>query len=60
MKIRVKYTGEDMAEIRKGEIYDAETVKGPGPAGWGETLSVIDRSGESYCYPKQLFEIITE
>lgn len=59
-KIKVKYIGEDMAEIRNGEIYDAESMKGPVPSGWGEALSVIDRSGESYLYPRSLFEVVEE
>ena len=58
--IKVKYIGEDMAEIRNGEIYEATTIKGPAPAGSGEVLSVIDRSGEAYVYPKRLFEVIED
>ena len=53
MKIKVKYIGKDMAEIRNGEIYDAEEVKDD-----SRYYGVTDRSGESYAYPKTLFEDI--
>lgn len=53
MKIKVKYIGKDMAEIRNGEIYDADEVKDD-----SRYYGVIDRSGESYVYPKTLFEVI--
>ena len=53
MKIKVKYIGKDMAEIRNGEIYDADEVKDD-----SRYYGVIDRSGESYAYPKTLFEVI--
>lgn len=60
MKIKVRYIGEDMAEIRKRDICEAHDVKGQTLKGEGELLAVIDRSGESYIYPKRLFEIIEE
>ena len=53
MKIKVKYIGKDMAEIRNGEIYDADEVKDD-----SRYYGVTDRSGESYAYPKTLFEVI--
>lgn len=56
--IKVKYIGVDRAEIRNGEIYDAELVKGPQIKGMGEALAVVDRSGEAYLYPRNMFEII--
>lgn len=53
MKIRVKYIGEDMAEIRNGDIYEAHELKDD-----SRMYGIVDRSGESYCYPKSLFEIV--
>ena len=50
-KYRVRYIGEDAAEIRKGEIYQAEDLQD------NETMiGVMDRSGEWYAYPKELFQ----
>ena len=52
-KFKVRYIGEDAAEIRKGEIYQAEDLQD------NETMiGVQDRSGEWYAYPKVLFQII--
>ena len=54
-KFRVRYIGEDAAEIRNGEIYDAEELRD------GKSLiGVLDRSGEWYAYPKKLFEVVEE
>lgn len=53
-KIKVKYIGEDRAEIRNGEIYEAYETKDD-----SRYYGVYDRSGEDYAYPKQLFEVIT-
>ena len=50
MMIKMKYIGDDRADIRHGEIYDTEEI-----ADDSRMLSVIDRSGEKYCYPKDLF-----
>lgn len=60
MKIKVRYIGEDMAEIRKGDICEAHEVNGPTLKGAGEVLAVVDRSGESYIYPKKLFEVVQQ
>lgn len=60
MKIKVRYVGEDMAEIRKGDICEAHDVRGQTLKGEEELLAVIDRSGESYIYPKKMFEIVGE
>lgn len=51
--IKVKYIGEDMAEIKKGKIYEAEEAKDD-----SRYYGVVDDSGESYAYPKTLFEIV--
>ena len=48
---KVRYVGEDAAEIRKGEIYTAHDLKDS-----NLLIGVRDRSGEYYAYPKQLFE----
>ena len=52
-KIKVRYIGEDAAEIRNGEIYEAEEL-----LDCKTMYGVIDRSGEAYAYPKSLFEVI--
>lgn len=52
-KFKVRYIGEDAAEIRKGEIYDAEELHDS-----KNMIGVRDRSGEWYAYPKHLFEVI--
>lgn len=49
-KFRVRYIGEDAAEIRKGEIYHAEDLQDS-----PNMIGVLDRSGEWYAYPKELF-----
>lgn len=49
-KYRVRYIGEDAAEIRKGEIYQAEDLLDS-----KNMIGVLDRSGEWYAYPKELF-----
>lgn len=51
--IKVKYIGEDDVDIRHGEIYDAHKIKDD-----SRYYGVVDRSGESYAYPKELFEIV--
>ena len=50
IEYKVRYTGEDAAEIRKGEIYAAHDIKDN-----SKMIGVQDRSGEYYAYPKQLF-----
>ena len=55
MMIKVKYIGEDMADIRNGDIYNASEVKDD-----SRYYAVIDRTGETYAYPKSLFEIVEE
>ena len=52
-KFYVRYIGEDAAEIRNGEVYEAEELKD-----CTTMYGVLDRSGERYAYPKKLFEII--
>ena len=52
-KYRVRYIGEDAAEIRKGEIYQAEDLQDS-----KNMIGVLDRSGEWYAYPKKLFQIV--
>ena len=49
---RVRYIGEDGAEIRNGEIYLAHTLRD-----CSTMYGIKDRSGEFYAYPKCLFEI---
>lgn len=53
MKIKVKYIGEDRANIRYGEEYEAIEFNDD-----SRYYAIVDRSGESYAYPKQLFEIV--
>lgn len=52
-KFRVRYIGKDAAEIRNGEIYEAEELQDS----WN-LIGVLDRSGEWYAYPRKLFEVI--
>lgn len=47
--------GEDAAEIRKGEVYEAEPLKDS-----SAMYAVVDRSGTMYAYPKSLFEVVQE
>ena len=54
-KFRVRYIGEDAAEIRNGEIYQAEELLDS-----KNMIGVLDRSGEWYAYPKKLFEVIED
>lgn len=53
--IKVKYIGNDMAEIRNGDICTAYECKDD-----SRYYGVYDRSGEDYAYPKELFEVIEE
>lgn len=53
--MKIKYIGEDRAEIRKGDVYKAENAKDD-----SRYYAVTDRSGEIYCYPKTLFEIVKD
>ena len=55
MKIKVKYIGEDDVDIRNGEIYEAHIISDD-----SRFYGVIDRSGESYAYPKTLFEVVED
>ena len=55
IEYRVRYMGEDAAEIRKGEIYTAHDIGDD-----GRLIGVKDRSGEYYAYLKQLFERVEE
>lgn len=50
-KYYVRYIGEDAAEIRRGEIYEAEDLLDS-----ESMIGVLDRSGEWYAYPKELFQ----
>mgnify|MGYP007119866118 CR=1 FL=1 len=54
-RLKVKYLGEDAADIRNGEIYEAEEL-----IDCKTMYGVKDRSGEYYAYPKSLFEVISE
>lgn len=54
-KYRVRYIGEDAAEIRKGEIYQAEDLQDS-----KNMIGVLDRSGEWYAYPKVLFQLVED
>lgn len=53
IEYKVRYMGEDAAEIRKDEIYTAHDLKED-----SQMIGVQDRSGEYYAYPKRLFEKI--
>ena len=46
----VRYIGKDAAEICNGEIYQAEELKDS-----RSLIGVLDRSGEWYAYPRELF-----
>ena len=50
-KYFVRYIGEDAAEIRKDEIYQAEALQDS-----DNMIGVRDCSGEWYAYPKELFQ----
>lgn len=52
-KLKVRYIGSDAAEIRNGDIYEAEELED-----CKAMYGVTDRSGEQYAYPKKLFEVI--
>lgn len=52
-KYYVCYIGEDAAEIRRGEIYQAEDLLDS-----SNMIGVRDRSGEWYAYPRELFQIV--
>lgn len=54
-RLKLQYMGEDAAEIRKGEVYEAEPLKDS-----SAMYGVVDRSGTMYAYPKGLFEVIQE
>ena len=49
----VRYIGEDSAEIRNSEIYQAEDLQDS-----KTMIGVQNRSGEWYAYPKELFQIV--
>ena len=51
----VRYVGEDAAEIRRGEIYQAEDLQDS-----KTMIGVLDRSGEQYAYPTELFQRLSE
>lgn len=53
-KYQVRYIGEDAAEIRRGEIYQAEDLQDS-----KTMIGVLDRSGEWYAYPKELFQQVS-
>lgn len=50
-RYNVRYIGNDTAEIRNGEIYLAEDLTDS-----SSLIGVLDRSGEWYAYPKELFQ----
>lgn len=54
-KFRVRYIGNDRADIRNGEVYEATDL-----SDCTTMYGVIDRTGEMYAYPKSWFEIVTE
>ena len=55
IEYKVRYKGEDAAEIRTGEIYMAHDVNR-----CTTMIGVLDRSGEYYAYPKSLSEKIED
>lgn len=55
IEYRVRYIGEDAAEIRKSEVYTAHDIGDD-----NRMIGVKDRSGEYYAYLKQLFEIVKD
>lgn len=48
---KVKYVGEDSADLRKGKMYDAMTLEDT-----EKLIGIKDMSGEWYAYPAYLFE----
>ena len=50
-KYWVRYIGPDAAEIRNGEIYQAEDLQDS-----NTMIGVLDCSGEWFAYPKELFQ----
>lgn len=54
-RLKLRYMGEDAAEIRKGEVYEAEPIEDS-----TAMYAVVDRSGTMYAYPKSLFEVVQE
>lgn len=50
---KVMYIGPDAAEIRAGEIYEAQDLQDS-----EKMIGVKDRSGEWYAYPKKYFEVL--
>ena len=59
-KIRVKYISEKSRYgFVYGEIYDGYKIKGAVPQK-EKIISVIDKFGEEYAYPKEWFEIVEE
>lgn len=55
IEYKVRYKGEDAAEIRKDEIYTAHDLNR-----CTTMIGVLDRSGKYYAYPKSLFEKIED
>ena len=51
---KVKYIGPDAAEIRAGEIYEAQDLQDS-----EKMIGVKDRSGEWYAYPRKYFELLS-
>ena len=48
---KVKYVGEDSADLRKGKVYEAMALEDT-----EKMIGVKDMSGEWYAYPAYLFE----
>lgn len=55
VKFKVKYIGPDAADIRNGEIYEAQQLLNT-----EKLIGVQDRSGEWCAYPKHYFEAVGE
>ena len=51
MRYKVRYTGPDRVDLRRGEVYAAEELKDS-----NALIGVKDRSGEWYAYPREWFE----
>lgn len=52
--MKIKWKGEtEFLMLTNGKIYDVESVE----KGW---YRIVDDSGESYLYPPEKFEVISE
>ena len=58
-KVRVKFIADDKHGFVKGNIYDGYLIKSQVPHK-DEIISVMDKHGDEYAYPKSWFEIVSQ